>query len=455
MKKYILLFTLLLSVISAYSQYGVGEWIGYNPYYKAELVEDTGDKVYFVSLGSLYSFDKDDNSIENYNKVGGLSDTEVSMIHYSTKTKQLVVIYKNSNIDLVKDNRLYNISDIYDKSLVGDKSIISYSENSGTLFLATSFGIVVVDLNKREISDSYNWGETVYAVGYNNGKLYASLRSGITVGNISDNLSDRSTWTTLTNSFYGVAMYSLNNKLHCLKSNGELVYLNEENNSWTRILSNSSLKRVKNWGDDSFAVIANDAKPFYIVDKDAKFQTITCPNNYTDISCNNNKGIFWSADANTDLTSFKLDGTTPVLQQSNIKSSGIGTTAPFHMAFCNNQLYVAGGGKALDRKGYRGVVSTFKDNAWYNVDADSTQAVTGQRFRDVVHVTPDPLDPDRVFAFTWGEGMYEFKNNKVVNLFNQTNSPILSIASSSLNYHRIDGGAFDKDHNLWFTASDM
>ena len=69
MKKYILLFTLLLSVISAYSQYGVGEWIGYNPYYKAELVEDTGDKVYFVSIGSLYSFDKDDNSIENYNKV--------------------------------------------------------------------------------------------------------------------------------------------------------------------------------------------------------------------------------------------------------------------------------------------------------------------------------------------------------------------------------------------------
>ena len=107
---------------------------------------------------------------------------------------------------------------------------------------------------------------------------------------------------------------------------------------------------------------------------DLKFQTITCHNNYTDISCNNNKGIFWSADANTDLTSFKLDGTTPVLQQSNIKSSGIGTTAPFHMAFCNNQLYVAGGGKALDRKGYRGVVSKFSLKRRANVKRDENPA---------------------------------------------------------------------------------
>ena len=89
-----------------------------------------------------------------------------------------------------------------------------------------------------------------------------------------------------------------------------------------------------------------------------------------------------------------------------------------------------------------------------NIDPKAVEGVTGQTFRDIVHLTVDPNDSDRFFAFSWGEGIYEFRNNELHQWHHWENSNIES-ANGYLNYMRCDGGAFDKYGNMWFLNSNI
>lgn len=51
---------------------------------------------------SFYTYGKDDNSIKQYYKGNGLNDNTISLIRYNKQTKSLLIIYDNSNIDILE-----------------------------------------------------------------------------------------------------------------------------------------------------------------------------------------------------------------------------------------------------------------------------------------------------------------------------------------------------------------
>ena len=71
----------------------------------------------------------------------------------------MLIAYDNTNIDLVVGNSIYNISDIKRKSIVGEKKINDIYFIDNLAYLACSFGIVVVDLVKLEVKDTYYIGD--------------------------------------------------------------------------------------------------------------------------------------------------------------------------------------------------------------------------------------------------------------------------------------------------------
>ena len=168
-----LLFNSPMSVLCA--QTAVGQWRDCLDYSMVLHVEPAGRYVYAAARGGVFCYD--------------------------TATRTLVVAYNNSNIDLVKDGRVYNISDIKRSSIGGDKSIYRIRFNDRKAWVATGFGVVVVDLDRREIKETCYIGTggtytVVSDLAFSADSLYAATAEGlkrIAVSEPHPTISDR--WT--------------------------------------------------------------------------------------------------------------------------------------------------------------------------------------------------------------------------------------------------------------------
>ncbi len=67
----------------------------------------------------------------------------------------LVVGYSNGNIDLLTESGVYNMPDIVNSNLIGDKSIRKIFVEGTKAYLSTGFGVVVIDVTNIEVSDTW------------------------------------------------------------------------------------------------------------------------------------------------------------------------------------------------------------------------------------------------------------------------------------------------------------
>ena len=147
MKKAILF--IILSPLVLFSQdFSVGSWRDHLPYSNVEYVVPINDKCYASTEYSLYYFDLEDNSVNRLTTINGLSELGVSIIHPNQQNNAIVVGYNSGNIDLIKGNQIINISAIVNSSVIGDRKIYGMYSKENLTYLATGFGIVVLDVNK-------------------------------------------------------------------------------------------------------------------------------------------------------------------------------------------------------------------------------------------------------------------------------------------------------------------
>jgi len=131
----------------------IGQWRSELCYRNANSVTASDNKVYCTTTISMYSVDINDHSMEPFTKVNGLSDINTSLVAYDKAHDLLMVCYSNSNIDILQNGLVTNISDIKRKSIVGDKSIYSIYFLGDYAYLGCGFGIVVFDMMKFEIKE--------------------------------------------------------------------------------------------------------------------------------------------------------------------------------------------------------------------------------------------------------------------------------------------------------------
>ena len=193
---------LLAGAARAQSTAGYGDWQLHLPTTHPNRLADDGDRVYVVAENAFYFFDKKLNTTQVLSRRDGLSDVAAVAVAYDSTTRQTVVAYRNTNIDVLTANgRVRNLSDILRKSIQGSKVINKLSVEAGKAYLSTTFGLVVLDLNKLEVSDTYsNIGPggtvvNVYDAAVANGYLYAATSVGLLRGALTSNLLDYRSWT--------------------------------------------------------------------------------------------------------------------------------------------------------------------------------------------------------------------------------------------------------------------
>ena len=134
----------------------IGSWRNLYSYAGPKEIQAAGNSLFVMASGALYQYNMNDQSIYTYDKVNGMSDVDITHIRWCQQAKRLVVVYSNSNIDLVETNgTIINISDLYTKSIIGDKTVKSIRIDGVYAYLVCGFGIVKVNVQRVEIADTY------------------------------------------------------------------------------------------------------------------------------------------------------------------------------------------------------------------------------------------------------------------------------------------------------------
>ena len=200
MKRLLMTLLLLPLAVTAAGQTAVGHWRDCLDYSRVGHVVPTPDGIYAAGRGGLFLYDPDDMTIATLSRSTGLSDVGIATVAYGEGS--LVVGYTNSNIDILKGGRVYNLSDIKRSSISGDRNIYSIRFCSGLAYLCTGFGVVVVNLTRHEIKETYYIGAAgsytaVYDLAFTADSIYAATAEGLKRLSLAEphpGISDR--WTS-------------------------------------------------------------------------------------------------------------------------------------------------------------------------------------------------------------------------------------------------------------------
>ena len=102
--------------------------------------------------------------------------------------------YKNANIDfLYDDESVYNLPDFKNK-LIPNKTINDIEIQGDKVYISTVFGVLVLDIEKLEFTNTYNLNKNTYCSYQFKDKLYAGTSSGLYSCDTIKNLLDKNNW---------------------------------------------------------------------------------------------------------------------------------------------------------------------------------------------------------------------------------------------------------------------
>ncbi|WP_288280628.1 two-component regulator propeller domain-containing protein [uncultured Prevotella sp.] len=175
----------------------IGTWRAFMSYYEPQQIVKAGSNTLFVrASNSLYSYHLNDHSITTYDKVNTLSDTYISYIAWSQQAKRLIIVYQNGNIDLMDlQENVTNISSLYTKTLTESKTVNNVYIHQQYAYLCMPFGVIKVNMERAEISETYMLNQNIQAVAIDNTSIYARNDQGTVYSALlSTNLIDKSNW---------------------------------------------------------------------------------------------------------------------------------------------------------------------------------------------------------------------------------------------------------------------
>lgn len=193
----LILFLLFIQVFSIKTVAAIGDWKAYMAYHDVQEIEEAGSLVFVQASDNLYVYNKNDQSIQTFSKVDYLNDCEIAHIAYNKTAKRLLILYSNGNIDLMNINNyeVQNLSDYYSATTIGEKTVNDIYINGKYAYMSNGFGIVKVNMEDSEISDTYNLGFTVNWCEIKDNYIYAySQQQGQYRAPIATNLLDKNNW---------------------------------------------------------------------------------------------------------------------------------------------------------------------------------------------------------------------------------------------------------------------
>lgn len=385
-------------------------------------------------------------------KCTGLSDIGFNDIIYDESRGNLIICYANSNIDIYNDARVRNIPDIKRKNISGDKNIYAITLHNDFAYLACGFGIVVLDLKKLEIKDTYIIGPGGSSIKVNrvvikDDLIYAATPIGLlrahlnspALGNfaewqlqgLSENLPEKECLTIEAGEPGVFAAF------------GDSIY-RYQNNSWQLLYTRSGFKisRLRYQADKLYACYVSDSSS----------AIITLQNNTIDSLVNSSfsgypidiyedlpNQIIWVADYYNGLFKYKNNAA------QRFVPTGPESSNVWQIATYNGNVYVAPGGRdannnfAYNRDGF----FVYNQNQWFTY-AGKYIPMLRDTIMDIIAVAHNPQNGKTYFGSFVDGGIIEYTPDEI-KIYKQ------DVLSSNIVFpnYACTGLAMDALGNLW------
>jgi hypothetical protein len=456
----ILSLILLLSLEVMSQDIAIGQWRDHLSYTRGSSVATDGRMVYCAAEGNMFRYDAQTGEVERQNKIQGYSDVGVARLAWHERTSTLVIAYSNTNIDLLQNNKIYNIPDIKNKQFPGNKTINRIFLDGDFAYLCCGFGVVKLNIVRKEIAETWFLGPnsdlSVQAMVMDDQLIYAGTQKGIyTASKGNAFLSDATQWQRDT--ARGVGSYNaltiLDGYLYTNEvignNNGRIFRKNLSSGLWELRQPEVDYKcyDIKSHQGNLYFVFGGSVEIWTNSSAfvDAKYGYGGGSSSPREIAFGSGNDI-WIADDLFALVKSSLQGSA----YDFIKPEGPSTNSVYDLSVNQGILYVAPGdqdqwGKQYNKDG----ISIYKDNRWQVVDGIQLIQLYGAT--DILQVLPDPKDTGRFFAAAWGHGVIGFRDRQPESFFNNRNSAIDSIPG--FGFTGVAGMTFDLDGNLWCTNS--
>lgn len=434
----------------------VGTWRAHPAYNNATFSLKAFGKIMVLSEGAIYYYDPSDNSVYTIDKAGGLSDTDIAAIGFCKTENAVLIVYSNGNIDILySDETIYNCTDLKNNN-IGSVQINELRFIDNYAYISTNIGLIIFDVNRREIKNTYRFDSPVNSFVLINDSLFCGTDKGIYLGKTDDNLLDFSKWKMFRNIKF-IDLFEFNGYLSGRSYDNKVWTINKKNGGLSLITT--KVNAISYINDKQLALIHDTVVSIY---SDYK--------NYTDYSFKNtvnnliiDKDTWWLTQGIEGLCQYKFteeNGLTVINQ-------GIKPNSPRRNLFHSlswpepGRLLIVGGCHDIVYKSnteYPGTLMIYENDKWSYLE-DDLSAKTGLKYVNLTEAAQDPFDKNHIFVGSTGQGLYEFRDNKFYKLHSWNNSALKSIINDNEknknNYVRISALQFDSKGNLWMANNEI
>jgi ligand-binding sensor domain-containing protein len=429
----------------------IGSWREHLPYNNTIDVVATNTQIYAATPHALFLVDKQDFEIQRLSKINGLSDIGISKIAYHNQI--LAIGYANGNIDLYNGSKTYNLPQLKQKNISGDKHVNHIYGHQNTLYISTGIGILAVDLLKYEIKDTYIIGDggssiKINAVAADANWLYAATSKGLKKAPINNaNLANYANWQLVANFGSQYISHVMANGNSLLVTKNDSIFSLVGNNStlfYTDALPINAVqlaeqKIVVCHGNSTTSSKVVVLSPTGLIEKTYTNATTIIQPKQAILS----SGQLWLADSIKGLTNH--NGNT----YQNYVPNGPPATTVAALATANNTVWAASGQVTNNwqpTKNRNGLLQLQSDQ-WKAYNQYNNYTVLDTAL-DFTAIAINPID-NTPWAGSFGGGLVHITSANQVQIFKQNSSLQSSIGQQ--NNYLVSGLAFDNDHNLWIS----
>lgn len=420
------------------------QWEIYPSYHNSLKNVSSKEKVFSLCNNDLISYQPKGQELYLYDKTNLLNEFQISYIKYNEEVKKLIIVYSDGNIDILRDDEtVINIPQYKDKN-INNKDINGVNVSGKYALLSTGFGIVMLDMDKEIITNTYILDIKTRTATIFKNCIYASTSSGVYKGDQTLNLLDKKNWKKISG-YYLTELLVFDDKLYGNNSSASLFRLNAQGTNFDVMdEKNISIFQVSN----GIMIAANSSK-IYLFQKSNQKTAITQKNTFTDLSYSN--GTYWASMGYGGLQPYRLNN------QNQLEAAGeaIIPNSPVRNYFnfinyTGNRLLAVGGNLNYNSVKYDGTVMYYEDGKWTNFQ-DGSDIVTATKlpYINTVNIAQDPQDPNHHFVTSARMGLYEFQDGKLLKHYSYDNSRLNSIIPNNKEYVSTSGAIYDDSNNLW------
>lgn len=459
---YLLSIGFLLSTFFAFSQnIGIGEWREHLSYRQTHGVAAVGQEIYVASPYGLFIYHQTDRIIDRLSKINGLSDIGFQRIAYDEETKSLFILYNNANIDIIRNGIIHNIVDIKQFSIVGEKILNNIFFDKQTAYICSNMGVIVININELEITDTYKIGENGEAVNVldltsDDSCFYAATENGIYKANKANKfLSYYESWEKLDflpakDGTYKYVEFFKDTLVYTLKAGKDTVYKQNLNGTAPQKMYYGTCYDLNTTANQLVMLLFS----YFEVYKNDLTSTMTAASvQGEDIRPRQvvfSNGTYWIADY--DLGLLKAENLNDIRMIG--KPNGPDSHNVFSMSALKNQVWVSSGYYVNNTwyfGGRKDGVAAFDGSTWLTFNEEEENVP--EKSHDFIVAAVNPNNTSQTFVGTWGCGLYQFDNHKVTTVYDENNSTLQPRTAETKQGVFISGLAFDSKGTLWVANS--